>query len=163
MSSPSGLNGHCSALSTAFTLLGRSGEWDPETCQGNPIKSPDVSEFKSGYGRQLHAAGYEQGSAVPWTYAEVLVLLDLLDAVVADPATPVITGLLLDQTATLICYLWEGGQRAKEGGAVTLLDHTNRYCLLLAHLSSIFPYSSPPILQCWGPSLPSTLPSTPWV
>ena len=62
MSSPQGLNGTLSALSTAFVQVGRMGEYCEAGNTGNPITSPDVADYKKGYQCEMHARGYEQGS-----------------------------------------------------------------------------------------------------
>lgn len=132
-----------SHLKTAFTALGRIGDWDPESRSGNPVSSPDIRRYSEGYGRQLRSRGYEEGSAVPWLEEDVFAVVDQLDKEAAAfrqeaeklvaagrpmaAFTPLFKSLLLDRDATGTCYLWWGLQRGKEGGALALPDFTDEH------------------------------------
>jgi hypothetical protein len=62
---PSSLAGIRSHLSTEFELLGRTGEWNAETLQGNPTWSPLVRRLTKGYKAEAEEQGYQQKGAVP--------------------------------------------------------------------------------------------------
>ena len=146
---PPSLNCMFSQLSTAFTLIGRTGPWDELGRSGNPINSPEITSYKKGYLAEMHEAGWEQGSAVPYTEADFRGLVDMLDAE-ASQSPCWFQRVLLDRDALAAAYLWGGGQRGKEGGRLHLLDHTNKWVanrpryLLPQHLksSAIFPFPS---------------------
>ena len=65
-------------------------------------------------------------AAVPWYEHEVHELVNRLWAESQDAANSWLRQLASLQLATVAVYLWEGGQRGKEAGLLTALDHTDR-------------------------------------
>ena len=129
-----------SSLSTAFRLLGREGSWDGVARTGNPADGIDVALLRRGYRREAHAAGFEEGSAIPWDEASVHRLIEWLDQQVTSHTaagvqhlekggylnafSSIMTALLCDRDAMLATYLWGSSQRSKEAGALKLEDFT---------------------------------------
>ena len=138
VAAPGSLNSMLSQLSTTFELLGRHGEWDEEARTGNPVRSKGVTMFKSGYERSMREQGYEQGSAVEWTEAEVFRLIAGLEVEAAaklqeagalleagrssDAARAMMGCLVADRDAMAASYLWWGLQRGKECGLLRRED-----------------------------------------
>lgn len=138
VAAPSSLSGMFSGLSTIMEMLGRHGPWDEEARTGNPALCKDVTLYKSGYRRTMHAAGYEEGSAVEWHLGEVQALVEALDREAAaqlqlmvrhlaagqtsSALGAVVACLMLDRDALAATYLWEGQQRGKECGRLAWDD-----------------------------------------
>ena len=111
-----------SHLSTSFELLEppRSGEYDPGSRTGNPIKSPTVRRYKAGYLQDLKDRGFQAQAAVVIQEGKVhKLVLALYDA--SDIASTKGEGV---QAATLLrdgvyfLYLWDSWQRGAEGAAI---------------------------------------------
>ena len=64
IASPTEVNVCLSNFFTGFTLIGRVGNWNPLTRQGNPILSTDICQYRKGYKMQAWRSGYLEGSAV---------------------------------------------------------------------------------------------------
>lgn len=140
IAAPGSMSSMLSSLSTAFRLLGREGPWNGVARTGNPADGIDVALLKRGYRREAHAAGFEEGSAVPWDEASVHRLIDWLDQQVTSHTaagvqhlekggyinafSSIMAALLCDRDAMLATYLWGSSQRAKEAGALKLEDFT---------------------------------------
>ncbi len=80
VAAPGSLSGVKSHLSTEFELLGRTGEWNAVTLQGNPTWSPLIRRLTKGYKTEAEEQGYQQKGAVPLTEAEICKLLEYLYA-----------------------------------------------------------------------------------
>ena len=132
-----------SHLSTTFNLLGRQGPWDAEARTGNPTQSSAVQLYKRGYGRMLRSKGYQETSAIPWEEDDVHAIIDQLvgeaDELWQEAAelqaagqqhaglSTTVRALCLERDATAACYLWEGLQRGKEGGALARSDFKDEH------------------------------------
>ncbi len=57
VAAPSSLSGVKSHLATEFKLLGRTGDWDIATQQGNPMHSTQVTSMLKGACKPCHRAG----------------------------------------------------------------------------------------------------------
>ena len=123
VASPSGHNSMLSMLSTTFSLLGRSGPWDPVTLRGNPIDSEEVSSHRAAYRADLVKRGYREGSAIPISEETHRALVAALDSDAAAASSP-IQLLTLASTALACTYLWDSSQRGKEVGLLELQDLT---------------------------------------
>ena len=75
IAAPSSLSGVKSHLATEFELLGRTGDWDTVTHQGNPMHSMQVKSMLKGYANHASELGYQKRGAVPLTQAEMHTLL----------------------------------------------------------------------------------------
>ena len=78
IAAPSSLCGVRSSLSTEFEQLGRNGDWNASTQQGNPMLSNQLRRMTKGYGTAAARQGYKQRAAVPISSSKVAVLLQLL-------------------------------------------------------------------------------------
>lgn len=65
IAAPSSLAGVKSHFSTEFELLGRTGEWNASTQQGNPTWRPQTRRLTKGYKTMAEEQGYQQKGAVP--------------------------------------------------------------------------------------------------
>ena len=62
---PKYLRSMVSQLSYNFIVRGRTGEWQAGAMSGNPTQSHEVRTFVRTYGKESHAKGYRERSAVP--------------------------------------------------------------------------------------------------
>lgn len=76
--SPAGVNQCLSNLSTGFNLVGRVGDWYLHHFHGDPILSTKVIQYRPGYRHKAFCTGYQEGSAVHVTEAEVFQLAEHL-------------------------------------------------------------------------------------
>ena len=121
IASPSGVNACLSNFSTGFTLIGRVGDWNSLTSQGNPILSTDICQYRKGYKMQAWRLGYLEGLAVPMSSDEVCSLVDHLDSCTSNSATPQ-QQLLLERDILLVLLMWETPLRGKDIGKVSIED-----------------------------------------
>ncbi|KAA6417920.1 MAG: hypothetical protein FRX49_12078 [Trebouxia sp. A1-2] len=118
ITAPGSVNALKSMLSTEFAMMGRSGEWDAETLQGNPTQSDLLRRLTKGYGTDAAEQGYEKKAAVPITQAEILQLLQYLHQKQASQ-----TGtkkLLSIRDGLAICILWQSCFRGFNAGGMRL-------------------------------------------
>ena len=78
IAAPSSLSSIRSSLSTEFEQLGRSGEWNPATLQGNPMLSNQLRRMTKGYKVQASQRGYQVRAAEPISSDKVKALLTIL-------------------------------------------------------------------------------------
>ena len=158
VASASGLSNAIAALGAAFDVLGRRGDWDPQTNQGNPCASLEVSRFRTGYQRELWGTAVEPVAATPLSEDELLILVQDLDDrrdALTQTLTPAssrylqIRGLLLERDALLFTYLGASIQRGGEGARLRVCDVrsvstdvTTGVSLPLGATSSILEHSS---------------------
>lgn len=125
---PSSLATTVAHLSTRFAELGRRGDWDPATRQGNPCLSMEVRTFKGGYANMLQEEGYSPTSAKPISEAKLQRLVSALDQG-ADraqqqqggppgAAPPPHVELLLRRDACMAQLLWDCMRRPAEVGSL---------------------------------------------
>lgn len=67
-----------SALSTEFEQLGRTGEWNTSTLQGNPMLSNQLRRMTKGYKSEASQQGYQPWAAEPIYSDKVKILLEIL-------------------------------------------------------------------------------------
>jgi integrase len=121
IASPSAVQGAASHLSTFFSSLGRSGEYQVGTGLGNPASSFPVRQWVAGYAKVAHHSGYEVVSAVPFTPDKVGSLLRCLSAkAAAEPQAE--KRWLLERDGALISYCWTSSQRGGDGGRLRVGD-----------------------------------------
>ena len=101
---PSGHNSMLSMLSTTFCLLGRTGKWDPDRQQGNPMESFQITEHRAAYRADLIKRGYRGGSAIPLTEESHRALLTALYKE-ATAATSVLQMLSFASTTLACSYM----------------------------------------------------------
>ena len=131
VASASGLGNAISALNTVFSVMGRRGEWDPFTNQGNPCESPEVRDFRSGYSHELWDDKIEPTAATPLPETKVLALVEHLDLQRSQLTAALVPGdsrfwrirvLLLERDALLFTYLSASIQRGGEGARLRVCD-----------------------------------------
>ena len=131
VASASGLSNAIAALNACFVILGRRGEWDPHTNQGNPCESPEVRLFRSGYQQELRGEAVEPIAATPLGADKLLALVVDLDSrreALLSPLTAEsspfvrLRGLLLERDALLFTYLGASIQRGGEGARLRMCD-----------------------------------------
>ena len=118
VTAPSSLAGIRSHLSTEFELLGRTGEWNAETLQGNPTWSPLVRRLTKGYKLEAEEQGYQQKGAVPLAEEEIQHLLEHLHA--QQNKTSGSTKLLHIRDGLAISCLWQSTVRGFNAGSIRL-------------------------------------------
>jgi len=131
VASASGLGNAASALSAAFDVLGRRGEWDPTSNAGNPCESNEVRLYRAGYQRDLWSDDIEPVAAVPLEEVKLLRLVTHLDErrealLAALPSNGSrfhrLRALLLERDALLVTYLGASIQRGGEGARLRVCD-----------------------------------------
>ena len=118
LSAPGSLAGVKSSLSTELEQLGRTGDWNPVTMQGNPMLSNQVKRMTKGYKADAAAKGYEQRAAEPIYSGKIHALLEFL---LGKQQT--MTGkerLLLIRDGLLISMLWQSCFRGFNVGELRL-------------------------------------------
>ena len=65
MAARGSLSGVKSSLSTELEQLGRTGDWNPATMQGNPMLSNQLKRMTKVYKSDAAPKGYEQRAAEP--------------------------------------------------------------------------------------------------
>ena len=121
--SPGTLRNMASQMAGLFLAAGRSADaWTPTRREGNPLNNAVVKNYLDGYEFYcFESTSYVVSGAVPMTLDLFLRLLSFL-IVEADKADSPRSRALLLRDATLSAYLWETGQRGKEGGELLLTD-----------------------------------------
>lgn len=107
-----------SHLSKEFELLGRTGAWDPQRQQGNPVESLHLREFVKGYKQHATELGYQKRGAVPLEEAE---MIQLLQRLYLQQQTK--TGkdqLLLLRDGFIFSLLWQSSFRGFNAGGMRL-------------------------------------------
>ena len=67
IAAPNSLATAKSHLSKEFELLGRTGDWNPHSQQGNPVESHHLREFIKGYKTHATELGYQKRGVVRQT------------------------------------------------------------------------------------------------
>jgi len=119
IAAPSSLAGIKSHLATEFELLGRTGDWDPATQQGNPMHSMQIRGMLRGDSNHAAEAGYERRGAVPLTEAEMHLLLSSMYNKFSS-RTDSIQQLLMLRDGLLFGLLWQTCFRGFNAGGVRL-------------------------------------------
>ena len=118
IAAPSSLAALKSHFSTEFELLGRTGNWNASTLQGNPTKGPLLQRLVQGYKSFAAEHGYEQKGAVPLTEEDMIQLLQHLHSQQATSSgTP---QLLLIRDGLALSILWQGTVRGFNAGGIRL-------------------------------------------
>ena len=105
-----------SHLSKEFALLGRTGDWNPHSQQGNQI----VRGFAKGYKNHATDLGYQKRGAVPLEEADMSQLLQQLHL-----QQQTLTGtdqLLLSRDGFTFSLLWQSCFRGFNAGGIRLQD-----------------------------------------
>ena len=118
IAAPSSLSSIRSSLSTEFEQLGRTGEWNPATLQGNPMLSNQLRRMTKGYKAQASQQGYQVRAAEPIYSDKVKALLEILKYQ-QQHATGV-ERLLLIRDGLIISMLWQSSFRGFNVGALRL-------------------------------------------
>ena len=120
---PGTLRNSSSNLSQLCVAAGRTDEtWSPSNPRGNPVAHPTVTTYLSGYEQHcFQNTSYVSSGAVPMTLEVYLSLQDYLVGK-ADRETDLYQAALLWRDACLSAYLWETGQRGKEGCQLLVTD-----------------------------------------
>ena len=118
VTAPGSVNSLKSQLSTEFHMLGRCGEWNAETLQGNPTYSDLLRRLTKGYSTDAAEQGYEKKAAVPITHAEMLQLQHHLHQ---QQATQTGTKKLLTiRDGLAFCIMWQSCFRGYNAGGLRL-------------------------------------------
>ena len=118
IAAPSSLASIRSSLSTEFEQLGRTGEWNTATLQGNPMLSNQLRRITKGYKAEASQQGYQPRAAEPIFSGKVRALLEVLIQQQHD-ATGV-DRLLLIRDGLIISMLWQSSFRGFNVGALRL-------------------------------------------
>ena len=120
---PSTLQGMASRLSKLCQASGRGPEaWSTSHPAGNPAISSEVTAYLAGYANYCHSdTPYTEAGAVPMSLDLYLRLLSMLISKAREATSPFEASLSW-RDATLIAYLWETGQRGKEGCYLLITD-----------------------------------------
>lgn len=114
MASASGAKGHLLNLEHYFSALGRVGEWNPTTLNGNPCRSHLVISWRRGYKRSQWLAGVRPIAATPVTHAHIPLLTSGNQPSTESPPPGSVQHATRVRDDALIFYLHEAGQRAGE-------------------------------------------------
>ena len=99
-------------------MLGRTGEWDPVTQQGNPMHSTQVRNMLKGYCNHAAELGYKKLGAVPLSEEEMRRLLcNMLQQLSTASGTE---QLLLIRDGLLFSLLWQTCFRGFNAGGIRL-------------------------------------------
>lgn len=110
--------------------------WTPFLPSGGSLSRLGIDvallRLRRGYRREAHAAGFEEGSAIPWDEDSVYRLIDWLDQQATSHTaaglqhlekggylnafSSIMAALLCDRDAMLVTYLWGSSQRSKGRG-----------------------------------------------
>lgn len=120
---PSTLQGMATRLSKLCQASGRGPEvWSASCPSGNPAISAEVNAYLAGYARYCHSeTPYAEAGAVPLSLDLYLRLLSMLISKAREAKFPFEASLNW-RDATLVAYLWETGQRGKEGCDLLITD-----------------------------------------
>jgi len=119
IAAPSSLSGVKSHLATELELLGRTGDWDTTTQQGNPMHSMQVKSMLKGYANHATELGYQKRGAVPLTQAEMHTLLSSMHQMLNN-TTDQAQQLLLVRDGLLFSILWQTCYGGFNAGGVRL-------------------------------------------
>ncbi|KAL0040328.1 hypothetical protein WJX77_003603 [Trebouxia sp. C0004] len=118
IAAPNSLATAKSHLSKEFELLGRTGDWNPQTQQGNSVESFHIREFIKGYKNHAAELGYQKRGAVPLEEADMIQLLQQLYL-----QQQTLTGtdqLLLLRDGFIFSLLWQSCFRGFNAGGIRL-------------------------------------------
>ncbi len=118
LAAPGSLSGLKSSLATELEQLGRTGEWNPVTAQGNPMQSNQLRRMTKGYKADAAKQGYEQRAAEPIFSAKIKTLLEYLMAKQQELAGS--DRLLLIRDGLIISMLWQSCFRGFNVGELRL-------------------------------------------
>ena len=120
---PSTLRGMASQMSCLCLNSGRRAEgWAPDRKDGNPLNSTVIKNYLSGYEHYcFECTPYVETAAVPMTLDLFLKLMVYLIGEADSAPSPYDEAIIL-RDAALAAYLWETGQRGKEGGELLITD-----------------------------------------
>ncbi len=119
IAAPGSLSGTKSFLAKEFELLGRTGNWNPATQQGNPMHSMQVKNMLTGYANHAAELGYQKKGAVPLTEAEIQTLLGSM-LQMHNGITDNTQLLLILRNGLLLSLLWPTCFRGFNAGGVRL-------------------------------------------
>ena len=122
VAAPSSLAGVKSHIATELEVLGRSGEWNPLTKQGNPMHSTQIRNMLKGYSNQAAELGYRKLGAVPLSEDEMCRLLRNMLQQLSTAAGS--EQLLLIRDGLLFNLLWQSCFRGFNTGSVRLSNIT---------------------------------------
>ena len=118
MAAPGSLSGVKSSLSTELEQLGRTGDWNPMTMQGNPMLSNQLKRMTKGYKSDAASKGYEQRAAEPIYSGKIKAMLEFL--MLKQQTIPSKDKLLLIRDGLLISMLWQSCFRGFNVGELRL-------------------------------------------
>ena len=120
---PSTLRNYASQLSQLCLIAGRAdAPWSTSSPGGNPVTHASVSNYVAGYANHCFLnTSYVDSGAVPISLSTYLRLQDYLTDKAANEKDPYQSALLW-RDACLSAYLWETGQRGKEGCQLLVTD-----------------------------------------
>ena len=120
---PSTLRNYASQLSQLCLIAGRAdAPWALSSPGGNPVTHASVTDYIAGYANHCFLnTSYVDSGAVPITLATYVRLMDYLVDKAAEETNPYQSALLW-RDACLTAYLWETGQRGKEGCQLLVTD-----------------------------------------
>ena len=145
IAAPSSLSGVKSHLATELELLGRTGDWDTTTQQGNPMHSMQVKSMLKGYANHATELGYQKRGAVPLTQAEMHTLLSSMHQMLNN-TTDQAQQLLLVRDGLLFSILWQTCYRGFSAGGVRLEN------IVLPTGGNAVPYLVPKQAATWSHS-----------
>ena len=122
---PGTLRNYAGNLSQLCLAAGRTEqEWSTAHLSGNPVSHASVTAYLSGYAQHsFQNTPYVDSGAVPMTLSVYVGLQDYLVSK-AESAPSAFQAALLWRDACLAAYLWETGQRGKEGCQLVVTDFT---------------------------------------
>ena len=145
IAAPSSLSGVKSHLATELELLGRTGDWDTTTQQGNPMHSMQVKSMLKGYANHATELGYQKRGAVPLTQAEMHTLLSSMHQMLNN-TTDQAQQLLLVRDGLLFSILWQTCYGGFNAGGVRLEN------IVLPTGGNAVPYLVPKQAATWSHS-----------
>ena len=130
--SASGVKGALLHLEHYFDALGRTGDWRPHSLTGNPCRSPPVRGWLKGYKREQWKDGVRPVAATPMSHEAAQLMVStagnsraLAPAAAARPRAPPapeVVAAVEARDRTMVLYLHETGQRAREGSRLRWCD-----------------------------------------
>ena len=118
LAAPSSLSSIRSSLSTEFEQLGRTGEWNTVTLQGNPMLSNQLRRMTKGYKAEAGQQGYQPRAAEPIYSDKIRALLEAL--MQQQQHATGVDRLLLLRDGLIISMLWQSSFRGFNVGALRL-------------------------------------------
>lgn len=124
---PGTLRNYAGHLSRLCVAVGRdSAPWAASNPHGNPVAHEDVADYLQGYANHCFLnTDYVDTGAVPMTLPTYVRLMEYL-VEAADKESDPYQAAILWRDACLSAYLWETGQRGKEGCKLVITDFS--YC-----------------------------------